>query len=137
MQKARGASLLGYLAALVVIAVGAYFMASYIFSSSKAQNLAKVKQDILSIKDALDKYKLDNNMYPSTDQGLQALVVQPTSDPVPLYWNPNGYISSVPLDPWGQPYEYTNNDGVLHIYSDGADGKQGGIEIDLTNINAQ
>jgi len=137
MQKARGATLLGYLVAIAVIAVAAYLLMPYILGNSKEQNLAKVKTDIMSIRDALGKYKLDNNIYPSTDQGLEALIVQPTSDPIPLYWNTSGYIATLPLDPWGQPYQYTNNEGVIRIYSYGSDGKQGGNEIDLTNIDDQ
>jgi len=137
MQKTRGASLPGYLALIVVIAIAVYLLAPYILGNSKQQNLHKVRNDILAIRDAVSQYKLDNDMYPTTEQGLNALVVQPTLEPVPPYWNSKGYISNLPQDPWGQPYQYTNDDGAIRIFSFGPDGKQGGNEIDLTNLDKQ
>jgi general secretion pathway protein G len=79
-------------------------------------------------------YKLDNQMYPTTDQGLQALVEQPTSTPMPKNWNPAGYIKKgkLPADPWGGPYMYISpgSNGAFDLYSHGADGREGGESYD-------
>ena len=75
---------------------------------------------------ALKLYRLDNQRYPSAEQGLQALVVQPTAGPAPLSWKP--YIDKLPNDPWGKPYQYMNPGlkGDVDVLSLGADGQVGG-----------
>src|SRR5260221_14706470 len=102
---------------------------------SKQARLAKIKEDLIAIQSALEQYKLDNGMYPSTAQGLTALVVAPTVSPVPQYWNSGGYIAVLPSDPWGQAYQYTNEDEVLRVYSFGSSGKSGVTEIDIINVD--
>ncbi len=78
---------------------------------------------------ALDVYRLDNGHYPSTDQGLNALVRKPIGLPAPRNWNPGGYIKRVVDDPWGMPYVYESEDGRFKIYSLGADRRRGGAGV--------
>src|SRR5947199_50753 len=83
-------------------------------------------------KRALKLYRLDNQRYPTTEQGLNALVARPTDAPVPANWKPNGYLERLPKDPWGQPYQYLNPGlrGEIDVYSFGADGQPGGTGVD-------
>ena len=86
----------------------------------------KAAADIKGIEEALHLYKLDNGFYPTTDQGLQALVAKPTAGPVPPNWRP--YLDKLPSDPWKGPYQYANPGlkGEIDVYSFGADGVAGG-----------
>jgi general secretion pathway protein G len=84
------------------------------------------KTDVGNLMQALKLYRLDNQRYPAPEQGLQALVVQPTTGPAPLNWKP--YIDKLPNDPWGRPYQYMNPGvkGEIDVLSLGADGQPGG-----------
>jgi general secretion pathway protein G len=84
------------------------------------------KTDIANLGQSLKLYKLDNQRYPTAQQGLQALLAKPTVDPVPSNWKP--YLEKLPNDPWGQPYQYLNPGikGEMDVLSFGADGKAGG-----------
>jgi general secretion pathway protein G len=99
--------------------------------------IVKVQQDIRVIDGALKLYKLDNYVYPSTDQGLEALVNRPSDDPEPKNWKEDGYMDRLPTDPWGGAYLYLNPGlhGPIDIFSLGADGQPGGegINADLGN----
>lgn len=86
----------------------------------------KAAADIKAIEQALHLYKLDNGFYPTTDQGLEALVVPPTSGMLPKRWNPDGYLSKVPSDPWDLPYLFQSDGTNYAIFSYGADGSEGG-----------
>jgi len=90
--------------------------------------IVAAKQDIASLRQALNLYRLDNLRYPTTEQGLQALVVKPTSEPIPGNWKPGGYIERLPSDPWGSPYQYLSPGvrGEVDIFSLGADSATGG-----------
>jgi general secretion pathway protein G len=97
----------------------------------------KARADVALLEQALDMYKLDNFQYPTTDQGLDALVTQPKTGPQPKRYNPNGYIKRLPTDPWGNAYQYLYP-GVVRafdIYSLGADGELGGegLATDISN----
>jgi len=111
--------ILGILAALVVPKI--------ISRPDEARKIA-AKQDIASLLQALKLYRLDNHRYPSSEQGLQALVVQPTGTPVPPNWKAGGYIERLPRDPWGNAYQYLNPGvrGEIDVFSFGADGAPGG-----------
>jgi general secretion pathway protein G len=111
--------ILGILAALVVPKI--------IGRPGEARRIA-AKQDISSLMQALKLYHLDNQRYPSTEQGLQALVTRPTSAPLANNWKPGGYIERLPKDPWGNPYQYINPGlhGEIDVFSFGADGAPGG-----------
>ena len=85
-----------------------------------------------AIMQALKLYRLDNQRYPSTEQGLAALVARPTAPPAPPNWKPNGYLERLPKDPWGTPYQYLNPGlrGEIDVFSFGADGQPGGTGFD-------
>jgi general secretion pathway protein G len=88
--------------------------------------IAKAKQDIRALESALNLYKLDNFVYPTTDQGLEALVTKPSGTPEPKNWK--RYMDRLPKDPWGEPYQFLSpgSKGDVDIYSLGADNQQGG-----------
>jgi len=119
--------ILGILAALVV---------PNILGNVDTARATAAKQDIRSIESALDMYRLDNFAYPTTQQGLEALVTQP-ADPSIRNWRQGGYLKKLPKDPWGNPYQYLNpgTHGEIDIFSFGADGQQGGdaINADIGN----
>jgi len=96
--------------------------------SLSAYLLLKAKNDIQAIESALDLYKLDNYAYPTTDQGLEALINIPSSDPAPTNWQKGGYVKKLQKDPWQRPYLYLNpgEHTEIDIYSYGADGIEGG-----------
>lgn len=86
----------------------------------------KAAVDLRAIEEALHLYKLDNGFYPSTEQGLSALVRKPESGLIPRNWNPEGYLEKVPTDPWGNPYIYLGDGERYALKSYGADGEEGG-----------
>ena len=118
--------ILGLLAALVVPRIGPQV--------AEAQRTTAATQ-IRSLEDALEMYRMHNGFYPSTQQGLEALVTAPTTSPVPKRFAEGGYLKKVPEDPWGNPYVYRNNNGRITITSYGPDGEEGGegINADITN----
>ena len=120
--------ILGLLAALVVPRIGPQV--------AEAQRTAAQTQ-IRSLEDALEMYRLHNGFYPSTQQGLDALVKAPTTSPVPKRYAEGGYIKKVPDDPWGNPYIYRNDNGRIRIISTGPDGEEGGegVNADISNEN--
>ena len=97
----------------------------------------KAVADVKKIEEALHLYKLDNGTYPTTDQGLDALVTRPETGNVPRRWNPDGYLEAVPVDPWGNPYVYRapGTDGPYDLMSLGADGEPGGEGVDADIVN--
>lgn len=133
MRKNSGFTLIEVMVVVVILGILAAIIVPKIMSRPEQARVVKAKQDILAIQNALDLYKLDNGVYPTTDQGLQALVTKPTTPPVPNNWNPDGYLKDLPMDPWGMPYQYENNDGQDRVYSYGPKGKDGGAEIDNSN----
>lgn len=95
--------------------------------------LAKAQEELDELSSALERYKLDNHFYPTTDQGLVALVIMPTTDPVPRNWNQRGYLADgrVPRDPWGNAYVYSSRDEARYyeLKSLGSDGQPGGEDM--------
>ncbi len=118
--------ILGLLAALVVPNIGS--------NVSEAQRTA-ARTQIGQIEQTLQMYHLHNGFYPSTQQGLEALVTAPTTSPVPRRYQQGGYMKKVPEDPWGNPYIYRNQNGRILIISYGPDGEEGGegVNADITN----
>ena len=118
--------IVGMLAALIVPRIGPQV--------SEAQRTTAATQ-IRSIEDALEMYRMHNGFYPSTQQGLEALVTAPTTSPVPKRYPEGGYLKKVPEDPWGNPYIYRNQGGNITIMSYGPDGEEGGdgVNADITN----
>ncbi|MFW9269524.1 type II secretion system major pseudopilin GspG [Pseudomonas sp. NR3] len=127
----RGFTLIEIMVVVVIIGVlGAIVVPQFMSRPDQAKATA-ARTDIQAIATALEMYRLDNFHYPSTQQGLAALNTRPTGTPAPRNWNPHGYLKSLPVDPWGTPYQYLNPgqkslDGSYDLYSLGADGVAGG-----------
>lgn len=136
-KKMNGFTLIEVMVVVVILGILAAIVVPQFMSRPEQARMVKVKQDILAIQSALDLYKLDSGYYPSTDQGLQALVSKPTSDPIPRNWKSDGYLQQVPTDPWGQSYQYINNNDKLRIFSYGSKGKEGNSEISNLNMDNQ
>lgn len=135
-RQASGFTLIEVMVVVVILAIMAAIIAPKIMSRPEQARIVKVKQDILGIQSALDLYKLDNGMYPTTDQGLQALVTKPTVAPVPRSWKSEGYLQDLPVDPWGNAYQYLNENEKVKIFSFGPKGKDGNSEIGNWNMNS-
>jgi general secretion pathway protein G len=133
MRKVSGFTLIEVMVVVVILGILAAVIVPKIMSRPEQARIVKAKQDIGAIQSALDLYKLDNGNYPTTDQGLQALVTKPTSDPIPRNWKSDGYLQKLPMDPWGQSYQYVNNSEKLKIFSYGSKGKEGDSEISNEN----
>jgi general secretion pathway protein G len=135
-KKIIGFTLIEVMVVVVILGILAAVVVPKIMSRPEQARLVKVKQDILAIQSALDLYKLDSGIYPSTDQGLAALVKKPTSTPIPQNWKSDGYLRQIPTDPWGEPYQYLNDDEKLRIFSYGPKGKEGHSEIGNWNTDS-
>jgi general secretion pathway protein G len=124
----RGFTLLEVMVVIVILGILATLVVPKIISRPDEARAIAAKQDIASLMQALKLYRLDNQRYPVTEQGLQALVTQPTIVPLPPNWKAGGYIERLPRDPWGNPYLYLNPGvrGEIDIFSLGADGEPGG-----------
>ena len=133
--KISGFTLIEIMVVVVILGILAAMVMPKIMSRPEQARLVKVKQDILAIQSALDLYKLDNGSYPTTDQGLLALISKPTVDPVPNNWKSDGYLQQLPKDPWGEQYQYLSDNDTLKIFSYGPKGKDGNSEIGNWNID--
>ncbi len=124
----RGFTLLEVMVVVVILGILAALVVPKIISRPDEARITATKQDIASLMQTLKLYRLDNQRYPTTEQGLQALVLKPTASPVPPNWKSGGYIERLPKDPWGKPYQYLNPGvrGEIDVYSFGADGAPGG-----------
>lgn len=134
-SQQSGFTIVEIMVVVVILAILAAIVVPKIMQRPEAARIVKVKQDILGMQAALDLYKLDSGFYPTTDQGLKALVVKPTTPPIPRGWKSEGYLDEVPVDPWGEPYQYVNTGGKLRIFSFGPTGREGQNEIGNWNIN--
>jgi len=124
----RGFTLLEVMVVVVILGILAALVVPKIISRPDEARVIAAKQDIASLMQALKLYRLDNQRYPTTEQGLQALLVKPTGAPIPLNWKPGGYVERLPRDPWGSPYQYLNPGvrGEIDVFSFGADAAPGG-----------
>lgn len=124
----RGFTLLEVMVVVVILGILAALVVPKIISRPDEARVIAAKQDIASLMQALKLYRLDNQRYPTTEQGLQALLVKPATSPIPLNWKQGGYIERLPKDPWGNPYQYLypGVQGEIDVFSYGADGAPGG-----------
>ena len=124
----RGFTLIEVMVVVVILSILAVLVVPKILSRPDEARVVAAKQDIASLMQALKLYRLDNHAYPTTEQGLQALVTKPASAPIPPDWKAGGYIERLPRDPWGNPYQYLNPGlhGEIDVFSFGADGAPGG-----------
>lgn len=138
----RGFTLIEIMVVVIILGILAAIVVPKVMDRPDTARIAKAKQDIRSIESALNLYKLDNFNYPSTDQGIEALVQKPSGTPEPKNWKEGGYVDRLPKDPWGNPYQYlypgTHGSGV-DIYSLGADAQPGGdgTNADIGNWNLE
>ncbi|AXK52612.1 MULTISPECIES: type II secretion system major pseudopilin GspG [Pseudomonas] len=128
-NKQRGFTLIEIMVVVVILGVLAALVVPQIMSRPDQAKGAAAQSDIKAIAMALDIYKLDNHQYPSSQQGLEALVSKPSGNPPARNWNPDGYLKRLPIDPWGNAYQYrvpgARGTGY-DLFSFGADGKLGG-----------
>ena len=128
IRALRGFTLLEVMVVIVILGILAALVVPKIISRPDEARVIAAKQDIASLMQALKLYRLDNLRYPTTEQGLQALVAKPTNAPIPSNWKPGGYIERLPKDPWGGVYQFLNPGvrGEIDVFSYGADGAPGG-----------
>jgi general secretion pathway protein G len=124
-----GFTLIEMMVVVVIIGVLAALIVPNVLGKLDEAKVTAARTDISTITQALKFYKLDNQRYPTQDQGLQALVAKPTTEPVPPNWKP--YLEKLPNDPWGRPYVYLNPGvkGEVDVMSYGGDGQPGGEGI--------
>lgn len=127
----KGFTLIEIMVVVVILGILATLVVPKIMGRPDEARVVAAKQDIASVMQALNLYRLDNSRYPSNEQGLKALVERPTTEPQPSNYKQGGYLSKVPTDPWGNPYQYLNPGlkGEIDVMSFGADGKPGGEGI--------
>jgi len=125
-RLAAGFTLIELMVVLVIIGVLAALIVPNVLDRADDARVTAARTDIANISQALKLYRLDNQRYPTAEQGLQALIAKPTTAPVPGNWRP--YLEKLPNDPWGHPYQYLNPGikGEVDVMSFGADGQSGG-----------
>jgi general secretion pathway protein G len=121
-----GFTLIEIMMVVVIIGILAALIIPNVVGRDDQARATAVRNDIRSVANALDMYKMDNTQYPSTDQGLDALVNKPSGSPEPKNYPPDPYLKKVPVDPWGKPLVYINDGNKFDLYSLGSDGKEGG-----------
>lgn len=134
MQYQRGFTLLEIMVVVVILGILATLVVPKIMSRPEEARIIKAKQDILAIQNAMELYKLDNGFYPTTDQGLAALVTKPNTQPVPAQWQ--SYLASIPRDPWGQNYQYLNpgSHAEIDIFTQRPNAKATSAEPEEANL---
>ncbi len=135
-RQQRGFTLIEIMVVVVILGILAAAVVPNIMSRPEQARISKTKHDITALESALNIYKLDNYRYPSTDQGLEALVKKPSGSPQPRNYKKNGYIKKLNKDPWGKEYLYLfpGTHGELDLYSLGKDSIPSDDDIGNWNI---
>lgn len=136
LKRQSGFSLIEIMVVLLIIGILASMVAPQILGNQEEAQLKKAAVDIQQLESALEMYKLKSNRFPTTEQGLDALVTAPTLDPIPRNYPTDGYIKRLPDDPWGSPYVLISPGemGTIDIFSNGPDGEPG-TDDDIGNWN--
>lgn len=131
-SAAHGFTLIEIMVVVVIMGILAALVVPKLMGRTDDARIIAAKQDIATVMQGLKLYKLDNQRYPTTEQGLQALITKPTTGPEANGWKPGGYLDKLPKDPWGNPYQYLSPGikGEIDVISLGADGQSGGTGID-------
>lgn len=136
--RETGFTLIEIMVVVVILGILAALVAPNVISRIDDAQINRAKQDIRAVESALHLYRLDNFRYPSTDQGIDALINQP-ADPSIRNWRQGGYLDKTPVDPWGTPYQYLypGQNGEFDVFTLGADQQPGGegINADIGNWN--
>ena len=131
-SRHAGFTLIEIMVVVVIMGVLAALLVPRLMGRTDDARILAAKQDIATLMQALKLYRLDNQRYPTTEQGLQALIARPTNGPQPANWKTGGYIDRLNKDPWGNPYQYASpgTRSEVDIFSYGADGQPGGTGND-------
>lgn len=131
-RNQRGFTLIEIMVVVVIMGIMAALVVPKLMGRADDARITAARQDISTIMQALKLYKLDNQHYPTTEQGLQALVSKPTGGPAANNWKTGGYLDKLPKDPWGNPYQFLSPGikGEIDVFSLGADGQPGGVGND-------
>lgn len=135
-NKQNGFTLLEIMVVIVILGVLASMVVPNLMGNKDKADRQKVISDVIALENSLDMYKLDNGVYPSTEQGLEALVDEPSGSPEPRNYREDGYIKRLPQDPWGNDYILNSpgEHGKLDVLSVGPDGEEG-TDDDIGNWN--
>lgn len=125
-RRERGLTLIEIMVVVIIIGILVSVIAPNVMGRPDTARREVTRSDLMAIGNALDMYRLDNGAYPSTDQGLDALIDKPSGFPEPRNWGPDSYLKKLPVDQWGNEFVYTSDGGSFELMSLAADGEEGG-----------